>query len=97
MRLLARWIEHPLDVTVQRSNDADAREHRWTVMFCNQQKRPHRGLPFGTMFCLGPITSAVGTNRTCHHSPRMSAITASTDFAPPRARCWTEGKFSEFR
>jgi hypothetical protein len=64
MRLFARRVEHPLDVTVQRSNDADAREHRWTVMFCNQQKRPHRGLPFGTMFCLGPITSAVGTNRT---------------------------------
>jgi hypothetical protein len=54
MRLFARRVEHPLDVTVQRSNDADAREHRWTVMFCNQQKRPHRGLPFGTMFCLGP-------------------------------------------
>jgi hypothetical protein len=28
-------------MTVQRSNDADAREHRWKVMFCNQQKRPH--------------------------------------------------------
>src|ERR1700686_1915332 len=64
MRLFARRVEPPLDVTVQRSNDADAREHRWTVMFCNQQKRPHRGLPFGTMFCLGPITSAVGTKRT---------------------------------
>jgi hypothetical protein len=64
MLVLSRRVEHPLDVTVQRSNDADAREHRWTVMFCNQQKRPHRGLPFGTMFCLGPITSAVGTNRT---------------------------------
>jgi hypothetical protein len=64
MRLFARRVEHPLDVTVQRSNDADAREHRWTVMFCNQQKRPHRGLPFGTMFCLGPITSAVGTFET---------------------------------
>jgi hypothetical protein len=59
MRLFARRVEHPLDVTVQRSDDADAREHRWAVMFCNQQKRPHRGLPFGTMFCLGPITSAV--------------------------------------
>src|ERR1700681_4236452 len=43
MRLFARRVEHPLDVTVQRSNYADAREHRWTVMFCNQQKRPHRG------------------------------------------------------
>jgi ATP-dependent exoDNAse (exonuclease V) beta subunit len=66
MRLFARRVEHPLDGTVQRSNDADAREHRWTVMFCNQQKRPHRGLPFGTMFCLGPITSAVGTNQSLH-------------------------------
>jgi hypothetical protein len=33
-------------------------------MFCNQQKRPHRGLPFGIMFCLGLInTSASGTFR----------------------------------
>jgi hypothetical protein len=79
MRFFARWIEHALDVAVQRSNDADAREHRWTVMFCNQQKRPHRGLPFGTMFCLGPITSAVGTERTWRNSRWMSVIGATAE------------------
>src|ERR1700676_3152713 len=68
MRLFARRVKHPLDVMVQRSNDADAREHRWTVMFCNQQKRPHRGLPFGTMFCLGPITSVLAPLR---HADRL--------------------------
>jgi hypothetical protein len=81
MRLFARRVEHPLDVTVQRSNDADAREHRWTVMFCNRQKRPHRGLPFGTMFCLGPITSAVGTFRTCRGGLTMSAPGGKADLA----------------
>jgi hypothetical protein len=73
MRLFARRVEHPLDVTVQRSNYADAREHRWTVMFCNQQKRPHRGLPFGTMFCLGPITSAVDLG--CVKTPKSNLRT----------------------
>jgi hypothetical protein len=73
-RVLSRRIKHPLEVTVQRSNDVDAREHRWIVMFCNQQKRPHRGLPFGILFCLGLITSASGTKRKCRYSRRMSAV-----------------------
>jgi len=79
MPVLSRRIKHPLDVAVQRSNDADAREHRWTVMFCNQQKRPLRGLPFGTMFCLGPITSAVGTFRTSQPWCVMSAVEVRAD------------------
>jgi hypothetical protein len=33
MRVFARRVEHPLDVTVYRSHDADARKHRWPVMF----------------------------------------------------------------
>jgi hypothetical protein len=57
------------------------REHRWTVMFCNQQKRPHRGLPFGTMFCLGPITSAVGTSRKWHDVRHESEKRSRTDIA----------------
>jgi hypothetical protein len=29
-------------------------EHRWPVLFCNQQKRLHGGLPiFGIVFCFG--------------------------------------------
>jgi hypothetical protein len=55
-------------VTVQRFNDVDAREHRWIVMFCNQQKRPHRRLPF----CLGLITSASGTFEACRRRATMS-------------------------
>jgi hypothetical protein len=75
-------VEHPLDVTVQCSNDADAREHSWTVMFCNQQKRPHRGQPFGTMFCLGPITSAVGTKRTSGDVRYLVANRGKADVVP---------------
>jgi hypothetical protein len=54
MKVFARRIEHPLDVTVQGPHDTDAREHRRPVMCCNQQKRLHRGLPWlGVVFCLG--------------------------------------------
>jgi hypothetical protein len=54
MLVLSRRVEHAFDVTIQRSHDADAREHCWPVMFCNQQKRRHRGLPFlGIVFRLG--------------------------------------------
>jgi len=31
--------KHPLEVTVQRSHDADGREHRWIVVSCDRQKR----------------------------------------------------------
>jgi hypothetical protein len=40
--------------TVQRPHDADAREHRWPVMFGDQQPRLHGGLPLvGVVLCLG--------------------------------------------
>jgi hypothetical protein len=35
--VFAGRIKHALDVPVDRSHDADAREHRWPVMFCDQQ------------------------------------------------------------
>jgi hypothetical protein len=54
-------------------------------MFCNQQKRPHRGLPFGTMFCLGPITSAVGTKRTSRDVRSLVAIGGKADMAVANA------------
>jgi hypothetical protein len=56
MMVFAIRIEHPLDVTVQGPHYTDAREHRRSVMLCNQQKRLHRGLPFhGIVFCFGAI------------------------------------------
>src|SRR5882672_3036857 len=70
MLVLSRRVEHPLDVTVQRLNDADAREHRWTVMFCNQQKRPHRGCHSAPCSALGrslPLLARTGL-------PAMSAV-----------------------
>jgi hypothetical protein len=54
MMVVVILIKNPDDVTVQGPHDADAREHRRPVMFCNEQKRFHRGLPFhGIVFCLG--------------------------------------------
>lgn len=41
---------------VQRPHNADPREHRWPITFCNQKQRFHRGLPFRRiMFCLGQL------------------------------------------
>jgi hypothetical protein len=54
---LSRRIEHAFDVTVQRSHDADVREHRWPAMLCNQKQSLHRGLPFvGIVFCLWQLS-----------------------------------------
>jgi len=47
--------------TVQRSHDTDAREHRWSVKFRDQQQRFHRGLPLiGIVFCLGQFRDVLG-------------------------------------
>jgi hypothetical protein len=52
--VLARWIEHSFDVTVQRSHDADMRKHRWPTVLRNQKQSLHRGLPIcSVVFCLG--------------------------------------------
>jgi hypothetical protein len=38
---------------MERLHHADPGEHRRPVMFCDQQQRLHRGLPFGgVVFCL---------------------------------------------
>jgi hypothetical protein len=37
MLVLPRRVEHPFDVTVERSHHANSREHRWPVMFQDQQ------------------------------------------------------------
>jgi hypothetical protein len=38
MMVLARWIKHPLDVTVQGSHDADPRKHRRPAFRRNQDQ-----------------------------------------------------------
>ena len=61
MLVFARRIGHALDVAVQRSHDADAREQRGPVLFCDQQQRFHRGLPFvGIVFGLGQFGDVRG-------------------------------------
>jgi hypothetical protein len=47
MRVLARWVEHPLDVAIERPHDADPRKHRRAAKVRNQHQGFHRGLPFG--------------------------------------------------
>jgi hypothetical protein len=37
MLVLARGIEHAFDMTIQRSHHTYVGEHRWPVLFCNQQ------------------------------------------------------------
>jgi hypothetical protein len=61
MLVFPRRVEHPFDVTVEGSHHACPREHRRPVMFCDQQKSLHGGLPFfGIVFCLGQFA-----NRGC--------------------------------
>jgi hypothetical protein len=55
-------IKHALNVSVQCSHDADAREHRRASQFRDQQKRLHRGLPFvRVVFCLGQLGDVVAS------------------------------------
>ena len=54
-------IEHALDVPIERLHDADAREQRWPVKFCDQQQRFRRGLPFvGIVSGLGQFGDVLG-------------------------------------
>ncbi len=45
MGVLGRWIKHVLNVAVQRSHDADPREHRWPSQFGDRHQALNRGLP----------------------------------------------------
>ena len=45
MRVFTRWIKLPLDVPVQRSQDADARHHGGPVELDDQEQGFDRGLP----------------------------------------------------
>jgi hypothetical protein len=64
MRIFARWIKPALDVTVQCPQDADARHHGRPAMFCNQQQRLHRGLPWlGVVFDLGEFGDVLAPRR----------------------------------
>lgn len=45
---------------MERSHHANRREHRRAAMFCNQQQRLDRGLPFfGIVFWLGQFGDVV--------------------------------------
>jgi hypothetical protein len=49
-------VKHGLEVPVDRPHDADAREQRWPVLFCDQQLGLHRGLPLiGIVFGPGAV------------------------------------------
>jgi hypothetical protein len=54
MLLLARRIEHPLDVSVLRSHHSNVRMHQWPAIFRRHDQGFGRGLPFrALLFCLG--------------------------------------------
>ena len=46
MLVLARRIEHSLDLAVQAVHEANTREHRRATLLCNKDQRLHCGLPF---------------------------------------------------
>ena len=53
MGILARGVRRQLNVSIQCPHDADAREQLWSVMFGDEQQRPHRRLPIlGVVFYL---------------------------------------------
>jgi hypothetical protein len=68
MMVLARWIKHPLDVTVQGSHDADPRKHRRPAFRRDQDQGLHRSrspphrfkIPF---FLAGPRSATVALRR----------------------------------
>jgi hypothetical protein len=63
MMVFAIRIEHPLDVTVQGSHDADPRKHRRAaVTFGDQDQGLNRGLPFlDLLFCLRQFLDLLGS------------------------------------
>jgi len=46
MMLFPIGIEHALDVAVQSPHDADAGQHSWAAVLCDQEQHFDRGLPF---------------------------------------------------
>jgi hypothetical protein len=62
MRVLAIGIELTHGGTVQCPHDADAREHRWAVMFDDQEHRLDRGLSLlELLFGLGQLLDIPGS------------------------------------
>jgi len=60
MRVFTRWIKLPLDVPVQRSQDADARHHGGPVELDDQEQGFDRGLPLlEQLFGLGKLLDIV--------------------------------------
>ena len=61
MRVFTRWIKLPLDVSVQRSQDADARHHGGPVELDDQEQGFDRGLPLlEQLFGLGKLLDIFG-------------------------------------
>jgi hypothetical protein len=59
MLVFARRVEHPFNVTVERSHHANSREHCRPIMFGNQHERLHCSLPFlGIVFSLRQLGDA---------------------------------------
>jgi len=46
MRILARWVKRPFDVSVQCPHDADTRHHGRAAELDDQEQGFYRGLPF---------------------------------------------------
>ncbi len=81
MMILARGVEHALNVAVQRSHDADARKHRRPARCRDQDQGFHRGLP-----CLGFVLG-FRQLRICSlriEAPEMQKSPALQGF------CWSE-------
>jgi len=61
MFVFARRIEHALDVSADHPHYANPRAQRWPALFCDQQQRFHRGLPFvGIVFGHGQLGDVRG-------------------------------------
>src|SRR5258708_7014786 len=63
MMLFAIGIKHPLDVSVQRTHDPDAREHRRFARRRHQDQGPHRCLPLRSLMLglrkLGDVVAGI--------------------------------------
>jgi hypothetical protein len=59
--VFARWIKHPLDVSVQCPHDTDARHHGRPIEIDDQEQGFDRGLPFlEQLLSLGQLLDIFG-------------------------------------
>jgi hypothetical protein len=73
-----RRVEHAFDVTIQRSHHTYSGEHRWPVMFCNEEERLHRGLSFfGIVFSHGQLVIYCAASRSVRSGFRPGILIGS--------------------